>query len=180
MKQTTRSKITFIASFSNILLIIITLSSFTIFTRYLLEKNIEADIVTEAEEIIKEHLTIEDQRIVYVNSTSNLTLEQDLLTDRLSTKLFNKDNSTIGSFGIFARRELSTSENKLIRDTAKTSCTDLSRIVSTNITLAKQIYTILYYPLVQQGQLVSRRFLPVGGKNRNNNNKKEAIKCRSK
>jgi len=151
MKYTTRSKITFVAAFSNITLIILALVTFTLFAQYLLNKNVEIAVVTEAEEIVQEHLTISEDRVVYTKSSSDLTLEQHLLTDRLSAKIYNKDSSPIGTFGIFAQPDISDIDEQLLETAVKKTCSATAYKVMTNTKLGSGTYTVLYYPILRNG-----------------------------
>jgi signal transduction histidine kinase len=153
MTFTTRSKITFISAISNILLLSLTLGLFTLFTRYLLEQKLETDLVLEAEEIITQHLGIDGNRIVYVNSESSHTLEQDLLTDRLSAQIYNKDGAAIGSFGTFTKRNILDSQNLgILQSKALAACTNKTQDINRDFSLANEPHTLLFYPLLRQQQ----------------------------
>jgi len=150
MNSTTQSKITFIAAISNIVLLALTLAAFTLFTGYLLKQKLKADLVLEAEEIISRHLTLDETRIVFVDNDASSTIEQDLLTDRLSAQIFNKDSTPVGSFGVFARESITSQENDNIRTAAENTCVNGAQQFVHKFTLGNDSYTLLFYPLMQQ------------------------------
>ena len=138
MKLTTRQKISLISIVSNIFLIGFTLGVYTFFNQYLLQSNDTKNILIEAEEIVTQHLSIVDGGIKYVKNETQLTIEQDLLTDRLSAKIYNKDFQSIGSFGVFENTLLTTSQKSELTTRAKESCSRLKYSYINSFELTKE------------------------------------------
>jgi len=136
MKFSTQSKITFISAATNIVLLAATLLAFTLFTRYLLEQKLKTDLFVEAEEIISQHVKLDGDRLVYVSSTSNTTLEQDLATDRLSAQLFTKDGTPMGTFGVFSQNTMTEPQLASVRENARLACSKGSLQYAQKIVLA--------------------------------------------
>lgn len=156
MTFTTQTKVTFISAISNIVLLTLTLGLFTLFTRYLLEQKLETDLILEAEEIISQHLSIDGTRIVYVHADSSHTLEQDLLTDRLSAQIYNKDGAAIGSFGSFTKKDALARENLTsMQASVQSACVNKTQEIVKNFSIAQEAHALLFYPLLPQTLIYS-------------------------
>lgn len=151
MKLTAKQQIAIYTAISNVFLLALTLGAFTLFVRYLLDRNLDAKLLTEAEEIVTQHIHIENARITYITSTTDQTIEQDLLTDQLSAIIVNQNGASIGKFGVFADARLHKSIDESIRADARETCRTGDYVFQKGQFIGNNAYTYLHYPVIKEG-----------------------------
>lgn len=131
------------------------------FVSYISAHNqIKSDLLTEATEIVREHLVFEQGHILYKENDTGENLAEHLDNDQISALIYNAKLERIGAFGAFERMALSaegavipfssSGKNVQIDDYAATLGQTLNRNqiqYATNYVADQQQFVMLTYPI---------------------------------
>lgn len=151
-KLGTKTRIGLYISIVNSILVLIGCVLFFLGYYFLGINQMRGSLLSEAQEIITDHLLIEGDRIVYQQDKNGFGLEQDLLRDQASVVIYNKDLQLIGAFGIYELQQSILSNNRETEYHQKLqnvlSSKELQFYSELDITQDRN-YEVLIYPISQ-------------------------------
>lgn len=146
---TTKTKIGLYISMISILLIILTGAIFIIVYSRSVERQLQNDLLIEAEEIVSQYIVTQGERIVYANDPAGKSIQNDLLTDQASAVIFNKNLEIIGKFGLFEQftdQQISP-EQSILNQVFQSQEYSYYSQIKINQDFS---YAFVYYPIVNQ------------------------------
>jgi signal transduction histidine kinase len=100
-KLTTKVKVAFKFSFFSTLILILVGGMFSFFSYISFAKEMENSLNMEVEELNKDYINYEENRIIYNPVEGGKTIEKHIIDDNMSAIILNKNLDNIGIFGIY-------------------------------------------------------------------------------
>jgi signal transduction histidine kinase len=151
---TRKNRIALQFSALNSILIILTIFSFAAIIYFYVNNSIKEALIAEAEEIITNHISIENERIIYKIAADGTTIEQDLVSDQASAIIYNSKLESIGNFGIFEIKQdmmktFTENNPENLNIIKEVQLNKKSQFTSKIKLYAENNYEILTYPIVK-------------------------------
>jgi signal transduction histidine kinase len=152
MKLSIKQKLALSISVINTLAVTVIVATFVFAFNAVSQQNTHKDLLLEAEEIVTEHITVEPDRIAYSLDGNDFSIEQDLLTDRLSAVIFSKEGNSLGSFGYFQIKQNLEKHVELFKLEVNNVCQTKQLLYKSDAIDKSQQLELLFYPIISNNE----------------------------